>query len=93
MVVIVPKVEGYSQRSAIKFFEAHQTEDAFFETFKYKSYAQFFYGRVEPAHNTPETAKVHYVVCKIQHKDQLLEERPKAVPLYEKGGFSFYRVE
>jgi len=91
MVVIVPNVEGYSQRSAIKFFEEHQDEKAYFETFKYKSYANYFYGRVNPNTNTAQTAEVHYIVCKVQHIPNLLEKNMNLEHLYDKGGFSFYR--
>ena len=91
MVVIVPRIEGYSQRSAIEFFEDHQLENAYFETFKYKSYANYFYGRVNPTSNTEQTAEVHYIICKIQHNPNLMEMNYSLEHLYDKGGFSFYR--
>ncbi len=87
MVVIVPKVEGYSQRSLIEFYESHADEDAHFTTVKFKSYAHFFYGSVKP--NSGMSGK-EYIVCKIQHQTGLLEQFQGAIHLYDKGGFSFY---
>ncbi|MDC1221897.1 glycosyltransferase family 39 protein [Salibacteraceae bacterium] len=90
MVVIVPRVEGYSQRSAIQFFEEHQNENAYFETFKYKSYSNYFYGRVSLKSKSPQTADVHYIVCKVQHIPKLMEKNYELEHLYDQGGFSFY---
>ena len=92
MMAIVPKVEGYSQRSAIAFFEAHQNENAHFELVKYKSYSHYFYGQVTPESSHLETADRHYLICKIQHVEHLLEAHPTAVHLYNQGGFSFYEA-
>lgn len=92
MMAIVPKVEGYSQRSAIAFFEAHQNENAHFELVKYKSYSHYFYGQVTPESSHLETADRHYLICKIQHVEHLLEAHPTAVHLYDQGGFSFYEA-
>jgi hypothetical protein len=91
MVVIVPRVEGYSQRSAIQFFEEHQNENAYFETFKYKSYSNYFYGKVSPKSMNPQTADVHYIVCKVQHTPKLMDMNYSLKHLYDQGGFSFYR--
>ncbi|MEZ4720437.1 MAG: glycosyltransferase family 39 protein [Flavobacteriales bacterium] len=87
MVSIVPKIEGYSQRAAIQFFEEHQR--AKLETYKYKSYAHYFYGRVKPNHAGEE----HFLVCKIQHKEKLFIEYPHAQHLYDSGGFCFFQLE
>lgn len=47
-IVIVPKVEGYTQRAAIEFWQSKSTEKCFVQTLGYKSYAQFFYGNTQP---------------------------------------------
>lgn len=89
IVVIVPKVEGYSQRGVIEFYEAHAGEDARFNTVKFKSYAHYFYGRVKP--DSGSSGK-EYIVCKIHHQTRLLEQYADAIHLYDKGGFSFYEI-
>jgi 4-amino-4-deoxy-L-arabinose transferase-like glycosyltransferase len=49
LAFIVPQVEGHIQRSAIAFYKKHQKEDALFITYKFKSYAPYFYGKVKPS--------------------------------------------
>jgi len=44
-VMIVPKIEGISQRANIEFFEKRQGEDCYVETVGYRSYAQYFYSK------------------------------------------------
>jgi 4-amino-4-deoxy-L-arabinose transferase-like glycosyltransferase len=51
-VLIVPKVEKYSQGTAIAFFERLQDEDAYVETLGYKSYAYLFYSMKKPEANS-----------------------------------------
>lgn len=47
-VVIVPKIEGISQRANIEFFEQRKGEDCYVETVGYRSYAQYFYTKKQP---------------------------------------------
>jgi len=47
-VMIVPKIEGISQRANIEFFEKRQGEDCYVETVGYRSYAQYFYSKKQP---------------------------------------------
>ena len=47
-VVLVPKIEGISQRANIEFFEQRQGEDCYVETVGYRSYAQYFYTKKQP---------------------------------------------
>jgi len=51
VVYIFPSVEAISQRANIDFFTSHQNEDCYLETLGYKSYAPYFYGRVQPPDN------------------------------------------
>lgn len=44
---IVPRVERYSQGAAIDFFQSKQKEKAYVMTLGYKSYAQYFYARLQ----------------------------------------------
>jgi 4-amino-4-deoxy-L-arabinose transferase-like glycosyltransferase len=97
---LIGRVEGYSQRAAIAFFEERQGERCAVITDHYKSYAHLFYTRMEP----PDDPRVHdrewllhgevdrpvYVVCKIT-----AAEETAAIPtlreLYRKNGFVFFR--
>lgn len=99
MPLAVPLVEGISQRSAIAFFEAQQGKEVYFETYGYKSYAHYFYGRINPetAHHADKNAldqldKVVMVSCKITHKSKFVERYPQAELLYEQGGFAFFSL-
>lgn len=47
-IIIVPRVEGYTQRAAIEFWESKAGEKCFVETIEYKSYAHFFYSQTQP---------------------------------------------
>ncbi len=47
-VLIAPRVEEYSQATAIHYWERHAHPDFYLETLGYKSYAQYFYGNVQP---------------------------------------------
>ena len=46
-VMIVPKIEGISQRANIEFFEKRKNEDCYVETVGYKSYVPYFYSSVK----------------------------------------------
>lgn len=45
---VVPKIEGYTQRPALAFFESVQGKDVYVTTVGYKSYAHYFYARIDP---------------------------------------------
>lgn len=53
-LLIVPKVEPYSQGPAIEFYESLKGKDCYVETIGFKSYAYMFYTNRQPSHNTPE---------------------------------------
>lgn len=99
LVVVVPKVEGYSQRPAIEFYKSLQEKDAYVRPIGFKSYAHYFYARVHPGANpmskddqwllSGDIDKVAYFVVKAHQKERMA---PFAdiVFLYEQGGFAFY---
>lgn len=97
MAVIVPRIEAYSQRPAIEFFKRYAHLHPSFQTFGYKSYAQYFYGQVLPAKaaDTKATAAAQgdsvFVSCKITREKEFLEQHPNAEELYRAGGFIFYK--
>jgi len=52
LLTAVPRIEKYTQGPAIAFLESIQDEEAYVETLGYKSYAQYFYGRMMPVGDT-----------------------------------------
>jgi 4-amino-4-deoxy-L-arabinose transferase-like glycosyltransferase len=49
MVLVVPRIEAYSQRAAVEFMKSIQTKDAYVFSYGYKSYVPYFYAKVKPA--------------------------------------------
>lgn len=47
-VLFTPRVEEYSQATAIDYWERHSYSEFYLETIGYKSYAHYFYGKVQP---------------------------------------------
>jgi 4-amino-4-deoxy-L-arabinose transferase-like glycosyltransferase len=99
VVFITPRIEEYSQHSAIEFYKSLESQDVYVATLGYKSYAQYFYSKIEPHGNikasdkewllSGEIDKPAYFVMKIHRKDQYLQRYPQLELLYEKNGFVF----
>ncbi len=99
VVFLTPKIEGYSQRAAITFFQTLQNKKVYVATLGYKSYAQLFYSRIKPDIDprSTDTAwllngnidRPAYFVFKIQRKNKYMKEYPQLELLYEKNGFVF----
>lgn len=94
------RIEGYSQRAAIAFYQQKASEDARIAVYGFKSYAHLFYGKKPP----PESGEVAtdnqallfekqarpvYIVCKVQHADRLQAEIP-CLEIDRKNGFVFF---
>lgn len=47
-VMITPRVEEYSQGTAISYWQKHSYSEYYMETIGYKSYAHYFYGNLQP---------------------------------------------
>jgi hypothetical protein len=97
MRLIVPKIEQYTQGAAIEFYEQKAQEDCYIETVGFKSYAHYFYAKVQPEHALTSTlnfdknqalSKPIYLVCKIGNEKAI---DSTYVKLYDKGGFVFYK--
>lgn len=96
--ITVPNIEVYTQRSAIEFYEKHSSEDAYIQTIGFKSYAQYFYGKVKPFNKKASDEswllsgnidKPVYLVMKLDNmKDHV---NPELKELYRKGGFVFFK--
>jgi hypothetical protein len=101
MYFITPRVEMYSQRTAIEFFSSVSDEDAYMLTLGYKSYAQLFYGKSRDHENIAsrdetwllkgDIDKPVYISSKSYKKQQYQEEYPDLKLLYEKNGFTFFK--
>lgn len=100
LIFFIKRIEGYSQRAAIEFFESKAGEDVYFTTHGYKSYAQYFYARTMPYSN-PNAAdrnwliegpvdKDVYIVTKNYHAGYLLS-KPDMEQIGAKNGFVFFK--
>jgi 4-amino-4-deoxy-L-arabinose transferase-like glycosyltransferase len=96
---VVPRIEQYSQGPAIEFYESLQGKGVYVTTFGFKSYAQYFYFRVQPGSNPQSGSnewllhgdidKPAYFVAKTTSM-QDISRVPGIRFLYQKGGFAFY---
>ncbi len=93
---VTPRIEKYSQNAAIEFLENHQNHNYSFYTFGYKSYADYFYGRITPAQSIKsekelsDTIRTIFVLTKITKTEKFESQYPDYQKLYEKNGFVFY---
>lgn len=103
MTLVVPQVEKYTQAAAIEFFESKKGEDCYILTYRYKSYAHYFYSDRKPGNRCDDSAwlttgaidKPCYIVVKEMNDDVevFLNNCPDATHLYSKNGFQFYKRE
>lgn len=91
----IDRVEGYSQRAAVEFFESKAEEHCWLMTKGYKSYVPQFYGRVREA--KPDEATLWhgpidrpvYLSCKVTHVEEVVA-LGTFDELYRKNGFVFF---
>jgi hypothetical protein len=57
LIIIVPKIEKYTQAPAIEFYKSLRGKDCYLETVDFKSYAHLFYADKPAAQNTPQLLK------------------------------------
>lgn len=102
LTLFTPRIERYSQHAALEFFSSLRGKDVYVKTIGYKSYAQYFYARVQPGQRkeakdenwllTGPVDKPTYFVSKITAKEWILAEHGERLQvLYEKNGFVFYK--
>ncbi|HDR67729.1 MAG TPA: glycosyltransferase family 39 protein [Bacteroidaceae bacterium] len=99
LYIFTSRIEAYSQRAAIKFYESLKDEDVYVNTLGFKSYAHLFYTEKMPPDNpesdnmdwlmSDELDKDAYFVIKVNKRDAYLERYPELEVLYEKNGFVF----
>jgi 4-amino-4-deoxy-L-arabinose transferase-like glycosyltransferase len=100
LVFFVKRVEGYSQRAAIEFFESKAEEDCYVGIFGYRTFAHLFYTQKQPpedpAYLDPfrifqdPVDKPVYLVTKI-HKAADLERMGGMEEIGRRNGFVMYR--
>jgi hypothetical protein len=97
--LVIPNIEGYTQRTAINFYESLQGKDVYVEPLGFKSYAQLFYFQKKPATkihtenellNAKKLDKPAYFVMKTD-ADSALKNHPNLILIREANGFLFYR--
>lgn len=97
MVLVVPMIEAFSQRSLIRFFKSNEGPSVVFVPAYFKTYAHYFYGKTkekmpsEALFNQKNTT-IHpvFVICKAQHKDKLLANNNTLCYLFTDGGYVFF---
>jgi hypothetical protein len=99
LVFLVKRIEGYSQRAAIEFYQEKAGQNCYVWTYGYKSYAHLFYTRKQPVKNPKSyeqswilwgpVDKPTYVVCKIDRVKELQKLR-NLREIRRKNGFVFF---
>ena len=100
LVADVGKIEAYSQRAAIAFFQERQGEDCYVRNVGYKSYAQLFYTRKAPVTEPRsydqewllrgDIDKPAYFVTRI-HRTDAVAGVPGVREIGRRNGFVFFR--
>ena len=88
LILIVPRIEGYSQRAAIDYFKSFKQKDVALYPYGYKSYAHLFYSEKTPGNAESGS----YLVTKITKQSQLETEFPNASLIDSKNGFLLYQL-
>lgn len=97
---VVPKIEGYTQRTVIDFYEAKKGQDVYVWPIGNRSYAQFFYFK-KPMGVRPEASdeewllngpvdKPTFLIARIDRADAY-RSNPNVEFLKEENGFVFFR--
>jgi hypothetical protein len=99
IMLVVPKVEKYSQNALIEFFKSKAGKDVYLKNIFFKSYATWFYGATTPPQNsnyydenwllTGDIDKDVYFVTKV-HLAPKMEPYTDIEKIGEKNGFVFY---
>jgi hypothetical protein len=97
--VVVPKIEGYSQAPAINFYKSISGQDVYVTTFRFYSYAPYFYFSKMPGENIENRDKEWmlngkidkpvYIVAKSTSR-KILDSNPDYKFIKQEGGFLFY---
>ena len=98
LFLILPKIEGFTQGPVVEFYESIQGEDAYVESYGYKSYAQYYYFQEPAGLSTKrleqdwllngDVDKTVYFVSKSNNVE--LDDHPNFRLIKKVGGFRFY---
>lgn len=91
------RVEGYTQRDAVKFYKEHAGEEVYMETLGFRSYAHLFYFDKQVPEKklskeallTGELDRDAYFVIQVDKKEHYLANYPELEVLEEKHGYVF----
>ena len=91
------RIEGYSQRVAIKFYKSLRGQDVYVNTLGFKSYSHLFYFDKQPSDEddsierlmTDQLDRDAYFVMQVNKKDIYLERYPELEVILEKDGYLF----
>ena len=99
-LIIAPRIEKYSQGTAIDFYKYLQNKDCYIETVGFKSYAHLFYSNKQEQTNknsynvdwllTGPIDKPAYFVSKITSAENVTKGYPDLKEIYRKNGFVFF---
>jgi 4-amino-4-deoxy-L-arabinose transferase-like glycosyltransferase len=92
-----PRVEGYAQRAAVKFFKELRGQDVYVNSLGFKSYSHLFYFDKQPTEEEDDIEslmnrvleKDAYFVIRIDKKEWYLARYPDLEVLHEKDGYVF----
>jgi uncharacterized membrane protein YiaA len=94
-----PKIEAFSQRAAIEYFQSFKGKDVYVKVLGYKSYAHLFYSEKMPPVNknsyneewllTGDIDKPAYFICKVMDADKY-RALPQLKETGSKNGFVFF---
>jgi 4-amino-4-deoxy-L-arabinose transferase-like glycosyltransferase len=105
LIFFIKRIEGYSQRAAIEFFESKKEEDCYIVPHGYKTYAHLFYRKKQPVEKeiamgdkeawkqwclTGPIDKDVYVITKI-HRVPELAPIKGLTEVYNKNGFVVFK--
>jgi 4-amino-4-deoxy-L-arabinose transferase-like glycosyltransferase len=103
MALVVPNIEGYSQKAAIDFYSSLKDKDALVYPHQFKSFAHLFYsGKIVPnsvdakikddhdMFNSRSSNKDFYILTKI-NDTMLISEKKEWKKVYSKNGFVGYK--
>ena len=98
MLIMLPKIEKYSQGPAIEFIASCKDKTVWVSTLGYKSYAPYFYSDKPQRACTDcdeqefllhgETGREVYFVTKVTAMQLILNQNPQLVFVEKKGGFA-----
>lgn len=99
-LVLAPRIEGYTQKAVIDFYEDLQKKDCYAESLNYLSYAPYFYARQLPPPMEEKAVRTWmlkgkidkdcYFVSKITDAEDNKRDFPDLIELERKNGFVFY---